>query len=266
MDLPAMIIGIATVCVAAIGVASVYLLKYDKRLYCISKQSINIMDIKDEELKETIKIYIEKEGQQEEITNLYTTKIKLVKVGFSDIPNPNKYPLYLTFHEDSKIIKCKAMKNYEKRGINLRVDEKEKNTLIIAFTGFDKSKKEIYFEVICANGNSERPKIHTPYTPLKIKPTRGYEKDEAKTAKEMPKTFSLTGFFILISSIIVFIASLITKSQEGFNSSILGMITSFGLLSAGIIWFRRINLLTLSPSKELKLVNVKIPRESIKFY
>jgi len=177
----------ATIAATIIPAASVfiYVTSSDKRLYFAIEQSTDIVDIEDDELKESIKIQlINNKGMSRTINNLYTTKLKIVNMGFSHIKNNDeqKYPIIVAFDDESEVISCKKEKNLENRGIKPVLHDAEKNIIKIYFTGFDK-KESVYLEIICINGKSELPNISTPFKPLKTEIVRGYDKEEAKLEK-----------------------------------------------------------------------------------
>lgn len=251
----------AAIIIAITSLISIFLIivSRDKRLYFAIEQSANIMDIKDNELKNAIKIQLIDKGMVRTINNLYTTKIKIVNMGFAHIDNPKEYPIIIAFDEESEVISCKEEENLENRGIKTILHPEKKNVIEIHFTGFNR-KESAYFEIICVNGKSELPSINTPYKPLKTKRVRGFDKEEAKLEKDKPKSLLIIFPFFLIFNLMLLILS-IFESRGNIIYSIISSLIIALVIFWSIFKIREINLLTFPSHDEIKLTKIPIPIE-----
>jgi len=233
-----------------------YLLKYDKHLYCITMQSIDISDIKDKTLSESIGIFLSWNDMKKKIKNLYTTKVKIANAGFSQIKNedPNKKPLTLRFDEESEIIAIKKEKNLGDRGILIEAPDEEKNAIKIKYGGLSR-KKSIYLEVTCINGKAKLPDFNA-HEPLKTTYGKeGYEPIKAKEEKKDLKvlfTLSIISLSFFMSLFILFALSDLLNAFSWVLFIFLFLFSAL-IIRSSLLGMREIDLLTISSPNETEL-------------
>ena len=200
------LLGSIAVIVAIIVPITLYILsKRKKKLICILFPSLSLVDVRTE-VKDKIEIYYNKNL----VENLSMTKVKIRNNGNLPIRKEDIVkPLEFDFGEILSVIGYSVI-DTEPRGITANLEPNTENNLIRCSFDLLNPSDELSLQFVCLGENKELPNVTARIEGIKQVDVETISVSEQKIVERMMKLEKfnvVSGFFILICSFILYLAS-----------------------------------------------------------